>query len=426
MITALAKITSGGGARSLLTGLVNCLGVGVLAVVARRMRRRRTSSPATLRFAEDILTYADVAHLAQRLVAAVSQVLDMRAELWVADGSDPAPLPVDVLESAAERVFVLERLRVSRQHPAVAAALEQARLDACVLLRGRWRLIGVLMLRAKCGRARLARDQVETLRVLATQAAIAIENLRLNDELGRSLALVERANRLASLGLLTAGFAHEVRGVLVPIRTFAQLLPERWDDAGFRREFGAIILSEVDRMGGLINDFLRVARVQHAASEPATLIEVMDSVMPLLVAQAKTKGVEIELGGDRAAPRISADVAKVRHAAMSIALSAIEAAPSGGRVRIIAGQSEEAGTARAFLRVAESGASIVPEHAAFILDPFGQRDEREALGLSAARQIVREHGGTFDVENSPGRGTSFTIEFPVLPSSPRAAHAGCA
>jgi signal transduction histidine kinase len=394
-------------------GLLCLLGAAVLTGVAKGARRRRTCTATAHRFAEDVRTFADVAHLAQRLVAAASELLDSRAVLWVADGSDPAPVPVDVLQCAGEQVLVLERLRASRQHPEVAAALEQAGLDACVLLPGRWRLMGVLTLGGGHGSAGLTQDQVETLRVIATQAAIAIENIHLHDQLGRSLGLVERASGLASLGLLTSGFAHEVRGMLVPIRTFAQLLPERWDDAGFRREFGAMMLSEVARMSALINDFLRATRAQQEPSKPASLTEVMGSVMPLLVAQAKVKGVEVELSGDKMTPFVAADAAKVRHAAMSVVLSAIEETPCGGRVRIIVGQSEATGTTRAFLRVAESESGIAPEHREGIFDPFCQRNERTALGLSVAREIVREYGGTFDVDSAPGCGTSFTIELPV-------------
>ncbi len=252
--------------------------------------------------------------------------------------------------------------------------------------------------------------------VLAALLDLRSDNALLRDELTRSVGLVQRANRLASVGLLTAGLAHELRNPLVALRTFAQLLPQRWDDGDFRREFSGVVLSELDRVGRLMNDLLLFARNQSASFEESSVEDVLATVVPLLRAHAANKHVTIELAVDGSAPRITANVAQLRQVVMNLGLNALEATPAGGRVQIVA-SGGGAGAPVATVRVIDSGPGIAPEHAARIFDPFfTTRADGTGLGLPISREIIERHGGRLAVESVPGAGATFAIELPAVPT----------
>src|SRR5207237_5734758 len=96
------------------------------------------------------------------------------------------------------------------------------------------------------------------------------DNTRLREALARSATLMQRANELASLGRLTAAFAHEIRNPLVALRIFAQLLPARWDDPEFRQDFSHVVVTELERVEALVREFLAVAHESARARGDAT------------------------------------------------------------------------------------------------------------------------------------------------------------
>src|SRR4030042_6002899 len=115
-------------------------------------------------------------------------------------------------------------------------------------LTSKGKLIGLINLSKKPLSESYSHEDVELLSTLANQSAVALENRRLSEDLKKSKSHIERADRLASLGTLTAALAHEVRNPLVAIKTFTQLLPERFDDEEFRNHFLHIVSGEGDRI----------------------------------------------------------------------------------------------------------------------------------------------------------------------------------
>ena len=111
--------------------------------------------------------------------------------------------------------------------------------------------------------------------------------------LRQSQHTLRRADRLSSLGLLTGRLAHEIRNPLVAIRTFTQLLPERYEDPEFREGFQGLALKEVDRICGLINDLLSFARPSRPNVAEENMNDVVDGIARILETEAKEKGVEI-------------------------------------------------------------------------------------------------------------------------------------
>ncbi|MGE5302961.1 MAG: ATP-binding protein, partial [Alphaproteobacteria bacterium] len=261
-------------------------------------------------------------------------------------------------------------------------------------------------------------EDIELLSTLANQAAIAIENARLYQNLKQSQDTLRRADRLSSLGLLTAGLAHEIRNPLVAIRTFTQLLPERYDDAEFREGFQGLALKEVDRICGLITDLLSFARPSKPNVSPEDMSDVVEGIARILETQAKEKGVEIARDFSTDLPKTWIDREQMKQVFMNLILNAIQAMKEGGSIVVSTRlySREQAGKTAQFVQVEirDSGVGIPEENLEHIFDPFfTNKDEGSGLGLSISHQIVQEHGGFITVESKLGTGTSFFVNLPI-------------
>jgi len=259
-------------------------------------------------------------------------------------------------------------------------------------------------------------DEIGTLALAFDQMAERL--MQRERELKESQDILRRADRLSSLGLLTAGLAHEIRNPLVAIRTFTQLLPERYEDAEFREGFQGLALKEVDRICGLINDLLSFARPSRPNVAEENLNDVVDSIARILETEAKEKGVEIIRNYDANLPKVWIDREQMKQVFMNVVLNAIQAMKEGGSLFIStrALTKEEAGENGVFLQVEirDTGVGIPEENLEHIFDPFfTSKDEGSGLGLSISHQIVQEHGGYIVVESTVGKGTTFFINLPV-------------
>ena len=280
------------------------------------------------------------------------------------------------------------------------------------------RLIGILNLGHKEEKEIYSSEDLELLSTLANQAAIAIENARLYENLKQSQDTLRRADRLSSLGLLTAGLAHEIRNPLVAIRTFTQLLPERYNDAEFREGFQGLALKEVDRICGLINDLLSFARPSRPNVAEENMNDVVDGIARILETEAKEKGVEITRDFGPNLPRVWIDREQMKQVFMNLILNAIQAMREGGSI-LLSTRLNSRNDARhpgqfVQVEIRDTGVGIPPENLDHIFDPFfTSKDEGSGLGLSISHQIVQEHGGYVTVESKVGVGTTFCINLPI-------------
>jgi signal transduction histidine kinase len=218
--------------------------------------------------------------------------------------------------------------------------------------------------------------------------------------------------------LLTAGLAHEIRNPLVAIRTFTQLLPERYNDAEFREGFQGLALKEVDRICGLITDLLSFARPSRPNVAEENIAEVVDGIARILETEAKEKGVEIKKDFAENLPKVWIDREQMKQVFMNLILNAIQAMQEGGAIYILTrpNSKNEAGEPGQFVQVEirDTGTGIPEENLDHIFDPFfTSKDEGSGLGLSISHQIVQEHGGYVTVESKIGTGTSFFINLPI-------------
>jgi len=237
-------------------------------------------------------------------------------------------------------------------------------------------------------------------------------------ELKQSQITLRRADRLSSLGLLTAGLAHEIRNPLVAIRTFTQLLPERYDDPEFRNGFQGLALKEVDRICGLINDLLSFARPSKPNVAPENISDVVENIARILETQAKEKNVEITREFDLSLPKVWIDKEQMKQVFMNLILNAIQAMNDGGSIvistRISARSNAELIKEYVQVGIRDTGVGIPEENLEHIFDPFfTSKDEGSGLGLAVSHQIVQEHGGFLTVESTVGKGAVFFVHVPV-------------
>jgi len=238
-------------------------------------------------------------------------------------------------------------------------------------------------------------------------------------ELKESQNTLRRADRLSALGLLTAGFAHEIRNPLVAIRTFTQLLPERYNDAEFRDGFQKLALKEVDRICGLINDLLSFARPSRPKVIQENMNDVVDGIIRILESEAKEKNIEITRDFTAGLPMVWIDREQMKQVFMNLILNAIQAMKNQSGALSISTRphsKDPLGQAGQFVQVEiqDTGMGIPEENLDHIFDPFfTNKDEGSGLGLSISHQIVHEHGGYITVESKAGVGTSFFVNIPV-------------
>jgi len=409
------------------------------ALFQKRVDYRET----LLRSSKDMVSIVDLENLSNNLVKTVGRALGVeKASFYLVDeakgsynlnakvglGADQYletallrddPL-IERLQKSHEGV-VKKELEMARDDPASRLTAERmGKLDAeiSVPIVSKQKLIGILNLGHKEGREIYSNEDLELLSTLANQAAIAIENARLYENLKQSQHTLRRADRLSSLGLLTAGLAHEIRNPLVAIRTFTQLLPERYDDAEFREGFQGLALKEVDRICGLITDLLSFARPSRPNVAEENLNDVVESITRILETEAKEKGVEITREFSENLPKAWIDREQMKQVFMNLILNAIQAMKEGGSIYISTRPyfKNEGGEPEQFVQVEirDTGVGITEENLDHIFDPFfTSKDEGSGLGLSISHQIVQEHGGYVTVESKIGAGTSFFINLPV-------------
>lgn len=247
---------------------------------------------------------------------------------------------------------------------------------------------------------------------------------RLHAEKMEALKRVERANRLSAVGTLAAGLAHEINNPLVPILTFLQMLPAKRRDAQEDSEYWdtlyQVTVNEVERIRALVRQLLTYAKMTGESEPtfvPSDLNALLTHITALLGSQARTGQVTIDVAADGTLGPVHMDAERMKQVLVNLALNAIQAMPSGGRLTV----SSRATTVRTIphveVRVSDTGVGIPEDHLAKLFTPFftTKGHEGSGLGLLTCYQVVDEHRGTIAVESSVGRGTTFIVSLPVDP-----------
>ena len=252
--------------------------------------------------------------------------------------------------------------------------------------------------------------QVDRLRVLSDEASA-----RDLDSIRTLQSLISYSSKLAALGRLTSGVAHEVKNPLNAMMIHLELVKARLAvpkvDVGGVRESLDIIGAEIRRLDRVVNGFLKFVRTHDLALKPVDLNALGQGVAALLEAEWKP-GVRFALALDPACPRISGDEELLRQALINIVVNACQAMPSGGEVRI---ETRRLGREWVALAVTDQGVGIAAEDRERIFSLYyTTKPEGSGIGLSLVYRIVQMHDGVIDVETPEGQeGTRMTIRLPV-------------
>jgi two-component system sensor histidine kinase HydH len=312
---------------------------------------------------------------------------------------------------------------VLRQLDTMNASLVFPMFGSAETEQGPW-LLGILAVRDARTESAFDREDVVLFRQLAAQAARSIEATE-------EFARVKERERLAAIGELSAGLAHEIRNPLGAIKGAAQLLigpdGKPVEPGPESIEFVKIIIEEVDRLNHVVTQFLDYARAGGDAARrhrPMDLNDVVRRTAQILTRDAP-RNIEIHVQLDELLPPVAGDPTPLLQVFLNLGQNAIQAMEptGGGTLDIITTRRRRSRLGYgsfAEVRFRDTGVGIAPEAVSKLFIPFfTTREKGTGLGLAISERIVSEHGGTIEVHPGPGQGTTFSVFLPALgPSRP--------
>lgn len=283
-------------------------------------------------------------------------------------------------------------------------------------------VLGWLNLKAESWMDGFSKDEVRRLRETVGRLAVLIENIY-------SFEAMKEQHRLAALGTMAAGLAHEIRNPLAGIKGAAQYLQEVADEADPEEvlDFAGVITSEVDRLSGVVTQFLDYARPLAIRAEPTELSRLAERSVQLIQRQRLPEGVTIEVYTEGDVPAVTVDPDKIHQVLLNLVQNAIQAVGDQGliRVEVGTGSIRKRGTVRTDrdaveLRIIDNGPGIAREDQEKLFIPFfTTRLDGTGLGLAISRRLVEAHGGELQVNSKAGHGATFVIRLPQDPPSER-------
>lgn len=282
-------------------------------------------------------------------------------------------------------------------------------------------VVGIIALGQKeSGRFYSEEDQ-ELLRTLASQGAVAVQNalsyralMRANQELRTAQRRLIEAERLAAIGELSASVAHGIRNPLAGIKAAAQYAELDIPEDHPLHENIVDIITEVDKLEGRIKALLDFAKPFEPHPVPCQVSRIIDESLASLRSQISAQGIQLITDVDADLPEAYLDYAQIEQVLLALLSNAVEAMPSGGKLRVTAGLSEERKSV--CIIVADTGPGFAEEQipALFTLF-FTAKPSGTGLGLAVAKKIVELHGGRITAESELTRGSRFTVELPLMP-----------
>ena len=284
-----------------------------------------------------------------------------------------------------------------------------------VPLRARTAIIGVLNVYTTEPRC-FEDSDVRLLTLLASQSAIAIENATLYREEMQAREQLRQSEKLAALGKLSAGLAHELRN---PLNTVLMLIYAMAQDQGYPRQRTTtngfsddlrIVQGELQRIKLLLDQFLEFARPRPPHFQRERLQEIMEETLLLIGPEARGREIVIRKDWANTLPLAWVDGVQIKQVFLNLLLNAIQAMPHGGTLTVHI--SVGGGSLR--VTIADQGAGVSPEVRAQLFDPFfTTKEEGTGLGLSISQRIIEGHNGRLRLFSQPGVGTTVCIRLPL-------------
>jgi two-component system NtrC family sensor kinase len=224
---------------------------------------------------------------------------------------------------------------------------------------------------------------------------------------------MSQTEKLTSLGLLAAGVAHEVNTPLAVISNYIQMLAKQMPDGDPRQALIEKIVKQTFRASEIVNNLLNFSRTGSAELSDIDVNRVVEETLSLVEHPLKTSQVRIVKQLGETLPAVRGSANKLQQVFLNLFLNARDAMPDGGMLQV----RTAAHNGSVEIEIVDSGAGIAREHIHRIFDPFfttKATGRGTGLGLSVSYGIIKEHSGKIDVRSTPGKGTSFHVEFPAV------------
>jgi two-component system sensor histidine kinase PilS (NtrC family) len=233
---------------------------------------------------------------------------------------------------------------------------------------------------------------------------------------------MRQADRLATVGRLSANMAHEIRNPLASISGAVEALAKELPPDEGRNRLVEIVLRESGRLNHIVADFLEYARPAPLSTLDVNLAEILDEVLLLIEHRALPANFKVVREYGESLPA-RVDPQQMRQAIWNLCLNAVQAMPEGGEMRV--GGSQLADPARRAIQIwiNDTGTGIADEDMPHIFEPFySTKPEGSGLGLALVYRVLQDHGGHIDARSRPGEGTTFTVTLPAADEPSHAVH----
>ena len=222
---------------------------------------------------------------------------------------------------------------------------------------------------------------------------------------------MRRLDRLANLGMLSAGMAHEIKNGMVAVKTFVDLLLEKNRDT----DLGEVVRHELDRINGIVSQMLRIAAPGRTVFKPVHGHELLEYSLRLLQPRIGGKLITLQKNYYAATDVVQGDDAQLQQVFMNLLLNALEAmGPNGTQTIGTEITGGENGGQVLKIQIQDTGVGIAPENVARLFEPFfTTKKNGTGLGLVICRRIIEEHHGVIQAHSEAGQGSTFSISLPV-------------
>lgn len=352
----------------------------------QRYRAARRSLQDTSALAQEVVTNLPVGVIVadkNHKIAFCNSVAEEIIGLAIADvlGRDPE----SVLPSSLRKFFAASELNKSIQEVELECEFQTGRIvpvsvSASSIVNEEGQFVGQVLIMRDLGEVR-----------------------RLQEE-------IRRKEKLAALGGLAAGVAHEIRNPLSSIKGIASYFRAKFDEESDDKEAAGVMIREVDRLNRVITELLDFARPPQINRRMVNLNDLINHSLRLLYQEALSKKVSIDFHNSESPIMIQVDPDRLSQCLLNLCLNALQAMTNGGRLAIAAFCAEDS---RIRIDVKDTGHGIRPEHMGMIFNPyFTTKTKGTGLGLAIVYKIVEAHGGFISVRSNPGKETVFSITLP--------------
>jgi two-component system, NtrC family, sensor histidine kinase AtoS len=233
---------------------------------------------------------------------------------------------------------------------------------------------------------------------------------------------IERMDRLATLGELSAGIAHEIRNPLAGIKTSAQVLEESFSPGDFRSQLVSRIVKEIDRSNELLKKFFNFAKPSKPKQEFQHIEMIIDGVYLLLASRLRKKNILFKTDFEDSIPEVYIDGSQIEQVILNVFINAVEAINSDGEIKVkiriaknVKIKEDSAISDVIYIEISDNGVGIPDDKLEKIFNPFfTTKSDGVGLGLSISSRLLEENGGKIELDSQEGRGTTFKIYLPII------------